>query len=164
MLKELLLSFLQPSNIVYTPLFFFNNTSSPALEKLELSMARLSVLSIIAILSKSKESLTGISFRLVTLTGNLTWAELLRCICNEYPHLTWFKLGLLSEGPDKKLRITFSGLDEDSVIGEPPKSGLKLVQKRPVGAPSRIPVVEYEGSDANHVLRIVAKYAAGVPV
>ena len=51
------------------------------------------------ILSKSEQSLTGISFRLTTLGNNSTWAELLNRIGNEFPHLTWFKLAHLSEGP-----------------------------------------------------------------
>lgn len=164
-LKELSLSFSQPHHMLHTPSFFLNNKTFPSLEKLELSMSRLSILSIMAILSNSKQSLTGISFHLVTLGNDSTWAELLSRICNDFAHLTWFKLTNLSEGPMGELRITFPDLDRDSVVGEPYKKGLKLVQRRPVGAPKRIPGVEYVGADANHVLNIVAEHtvAASVP-
>ena len=127
-------------------------------------MARLSVLGIMAILSNSKQSLTGISFHLVTLGNDSTWAELLSRICNEFPHLTWFKLTNLSEGPIGELRISFPGLDRDSVVEEPYKKGLKLIQRRPLGAPKRIPGVEYVGPDASHVLSIVAEHTVAAPV
>ncbi|KAH8688691.1 hypothetical protein BGW36DRAFT_392039 [Talaromyces proteolyticus] len=163
-LKELSLSFSQPSHMPHTPSFILHNTTLPALEKLEISMASLSVPTIMTILSKSKQSLTGIKFRLTTLVNNSTWAELLNRICNEFPNLTWFELTNLSEGPNGGLRITFLGLEKDSVVGEPYKNGLKLGLKSPVGGNKRIPWVEYGGPDANHVLRIVAQYAVAKPV
>lgn len=162
-LKELSLSFSQPRHMPHTPSFILHNTTLPALEKLELSMAMLSVQSIMAILSKSEQSLTGISFRLITLGNNSTWAELMSRIHNKFPHLTWFKLDLLSEGPIGQIKITFPGLDNDSVVGEPYKNGLKLLQKGPPGA-KRIPGVEYGGPNANHVLRIVAEYAVAASI
>lgn len=162
-LKELSLSFWQPRHMPHIPPFMLHNTTLPALEKLELSMAMLSAPSIMAILSKSEQSLAGISFRLITLGNNSTWAELLSRICNEFPHLTWFKLTHLSEGPIGQSQITFPGLDRDSAMGEPYKNGLKLLQKGPAGA-KRIPGVEYGGPDANHVLRIVAECAVAASV
>ncbi|QKX64353.1 uncharacterized protein TRUGW13939_11527 [Talaromyces rugulosus] len=163
-LKELSLSFSQPRHMAHTPPFILHNATLPALERLEISMARLSAPTIMAILSKSKQSLTGIKFRLTTLVNNSTWAELLNRICNEFPNLTWFELIHLSEGPNRQFRITFLGLEKDSVVGEPYKNGLKLQLKAPVGGNKRIPWVEYGGPDANHVLRIVAKYAVAAPV
>ncbi|KAI1078679.1 hypothetical protein F5B20DRAFT_546906 [Whalleya microplaca] len=162
-LKELSLSFWQPRHMPHTPPFILDNTSLPALEKLELSMAMLSAPSIMAILSKSEQSLTGISFRLTTLGNNSTWAELLSRIGNEFPHLTWFKLTHLSEGPVGRSRITFSDLDKDLVVSEPYRTGLKLQQKGSA-CTKRIPGVEYGGPDANHVLRIVAGCAVAASV
>ncbi|KAF3407743.1 hypothetical protein DPV78_001401 [Talaromyces pinophilus] len=161
-LKELSLSFSQPRPMPNTPYFILYNATLPALEKLELSMADLSVPSIMAILSNSKQSLTGISFHLMTLGNNSTWVELLNRIHNEFPHLTWFKLSNLTEGIGR-LRITFPGLDKDSVVGEPYKNGLKLIQRGPEGAKC-IPGVGYGGPDANHVLRIVAEYAVAASI
>ena len=158
-LKELSLSFWRPHlHMPHTPPFILDNKAWPALEKLELSMTRLSAPSIMAILSKSEQSLTGISFRLTTLDNNSTWAELLSRIGNEFPHLTWFKLTHLSEGPIGKSQITFLDLDKDSVVIEPYKTGLKMLRKGSAGT-KRIPAVEYAGPDANHVLRIVAECA-----
>jgi hypothetical protein len=162
-LKELSLSFWQPRHMPYTPPFILDNKAWPALEKLELSMAMLSAPSIMAILSKSEQSLTGISFRLTTLGNNSTWAELLSRIGNEFPHLTWFKLTHLSEGPIGQSQITFLDLDKDSVVSEPYKTGLKMLQKGSAGT-KRIPGVEYGGPGANHVLRIVAECAVAALV
>ncbi|TVY52960.1 hypothetical protein LCER1_G005308 [Lachnellula cervina] len=157
-LKELSLSFFQPHNIPRITPFVLSDMSLPKLEKLELSMAILPVKSIMAILSQSEQSLTDISFRLITLVNNSPWAELLNRISNEFPHLARFKLTHLSEGPIGQSQVTFPGLDKVSVVGEPYRNGLKLLQKGPAGN-KRIPGVEYRGPDANHVLRIVAKVA-----
>jgi hypothetical protein len=162
-LKELSLSFWQPRHMPHTPSFILNNKAWPTLEKLELCMAMLSAPSIMAILSKSEQSLTGISFRLTTLGNNSTWAELLSRIGNGFPHLTWFKLTHLSEGPIGQSQITFLDLDKDSVVSEPYKTGLKMLQKGSAGT-KRIPGVEYGGPDANHVLRIVAECAVAALV
>ncbi|CRG90358.1 hypothetical protein PISL3812_07402 [Talaromyces islandicus] len=157
-LKELTLSFCQPRQMWYTPSFILHNATLPALEKPEISTASLSIPIIMAILSKSKQSLTGFSFRLMSLGKKSTWAELLSRICNEFPHLTWFEIGNLSEKSIRYLQITFPGLDKDSVIGEPYKNGLKVIKRGPASA-KRISWVEYVGLDANHVLRIVAECA-----
>ncbi|KAI0471184.1 hypothetical protein F4859DRAFT_484666 [Xylaria cf. heliscus] len=162
-LKELSLSFWRPHNMPHTTPLIFENTPLPNLEKLEISKAMLSVQSIMAIMSKSEQSLTGISFRLSTLTNNSTWPELLNRIGNEFPQLAWFKLTHLSEGPIGQSQVTFPGLDKDSVLGEAYRHGLKLLQKGPAGK-TRIPGVEYRGPDANHVLRIVAEYAVAASV
>jgi hypothetical protein len=149
--------------MLHTPSFNLQNTTLPALEKLELSSATLSVPSIMTILSKSKQSLTGISFRLITLANNSTFAELLNHIHNNFPHLTWFALDLLSEGSFPRIHITFPGLDKDSVVGEPYKTGLKLRKRGPAGA-KRIFGVLYGGPDTNHVLRIVAEHAVATSI
>jgi hypothetical protein len=162
-IKELSLSFWQPRHMPHTPPFILDNKAWPALEKLELSMAMLSAPSIMAILSKSEQSLTAISFRLATLGNNSTWAELLSRIGNEFPHLTWFKLTHLSEGPIGQSQITFLDLDKDSVVSKSYKTGLKMLQKGSAGT-KRIPGVEYGGPDANHVLRIVAECAVTASV
>ena len=165
-LKELSLSFWQPRHMPHTPPFILDNKAWPALEKLELSMAMLSAPIIMAILSKSEQSLTGVSFRtfrLTTLGNNSTWAELLSRIGNEFPHLTWFKLTHLSEGPIGQSQITFLDLDKHSVVSKPYKTGLKMLQKGSAGT-KRIPGVEYGGPDANHVLRIVAECAVAASV
>ncbi|KAL5350494.1 hypothetical protein ACLOAV_004063 [Pseudogymnoascus australis] len=164
-LKELSLSFWQPLNISYRLPIIVDGIPWPALEKLELSTARLSAPSIMTMLSNSKQSLTGISFRLMTLGNDSAWAELLSRIGNEFPHLTWFELANLSEGPiDRFSNITFLALDNDSVVPERYKTGLKLLRKNPIGAPKRIPRVEYEGPDADHVLRIVAECTVAVSI
>ena len=162
-LKELSLSFWQPRHMPHTPPFILDNKAWPALEKLELSMAMLSAPSIMAILSKSEQSLTGISFRLTTLGNNSTWAELLSRIGNEFPHLTWFKLTHLSEGPIGQSQITFLDLDKDPVVSDPYKAGLKILQKGSAGT-KPIPGIEYRGPDANHILRIVAECAVAASV
>ncbi|KAI0503042.1 hypothetical protein F5B22DRAFT_577134 [Xylaria bambusicola] len=162
-LKELSLSFWQPHNMPRTTPLILENTTLPELEKLELSMATISVQSIMALLSKSEQSLTSISFRLTILVNNSTWSELLSRISNEFPHLVWFKLTHLSEGPIGKSQVTFPGLDQDSVVGSSYMNGLKLLQKGPTGN-KRIPGVEYGGPDANHVLRIAAKCAVTTSV
>ncbi|CZR59407.1 uncharacterized protein PAC_09299 [Phialocephala subalpina] len=161
-LKELSLSFWRSFNKPSTGPFILDNRPWPALEKLELCMAALSTPSVMAILSNSEQSLTRISFRLMSLYNNSTWAELLSRIGNEFPHLAWFKLTHLSEGLSR--RITFLDLDNDSVLSEPYKAGVKMLQKPNADGTKRIPMVEYEGPDANHVLRIVAKCAVARPV
>ncbi|ESZ98107.1 hypothetical protein SBOR_1486 [Sclerotinia borealis F-4128] len=162
-LKELSLSFWQPHNMPHTTPLTLGNPPLPKLEKLELSIAKLSIQSIMAILSRSEQSLTGISFRLTTLFNNSTWPELLNRIGNEFSHLAWFKLTHLSEGPTRQSQVTFHGFEKDSVVGEPYRNGLKLLQKGPAGN-KRIPGVEYRGSDANHVLRIVTGRAVTASV
>ncbi|KFY92068.1 hypothetical protein V498_05169 [Pseudogymnoascus sp. VKM F-4517 (FW-2822)] len=163
-LKELSLSFWQPLNISYRLPIIVDGIPWPALEKLELSTARLSAPSIMTILSNSKQSLTGISFRFMTLGNDLAWAELLSRIGNEFPHLTSFKLTNLSEGSiAQHSTISFLDLDKDPVAIEPYKTGLKLVRRNPVGHPKRIPSVVYEGPNADHLLRIVAGCAVAVP-
>jgi hypothetical protein len=154
-LKELSLSFWKPHHMLHTP-FILNNVEWPALEKLNLSIAMLSAPNIMAILSKSEQSLTGISICGAT-PGYSTWAELLSRISSEFPYLTWFSLTNLSEGPTATT-IIFPGLNKDSVVSEPYKTGLKIVQRGPADN-KRIIGVEYSGPDANHVLRIVAECA-----
>lgn len=77
-------------------------------------------------------------------------------IANEFPQLTWFKVGFLTE--EFFTCINFLGIENDPVLIEPYKTGLKMLRRGPAGKP-RIPRVEYEGPDANHVLKIVAKCA-----
>jgi hypothetical protein len=101
-------------------------------------MVMLSAPSIIAILSKSEQSLAGISFRLTTLGNNSTWAELLSHISDEFPHLTWFKLTHFSERPIGQSQITFLVVDKDSAVSGPYKTGLKMLQKGSAGT-KRIP-------------------------
>ena len=60
-------------------------------------------------------------------------------------------------------RITFLDLEKDVVVSEPYKAGFKMLQKGSAGT-KRIPRVEYEGPDANHVLRIVAECAVAASV
>jgi hypothetical protein len=120
-------------------------------------MSNLSAPTIMAILSKSEQSLTSISFSLSTLGNgnNSSWAELLGRIGNEFPNLTYFYLLNLSEGLLPRSYVAFPGLDKDSVIGQPYRNGLRLFERRPLGG-YRIPGVEYGGPNASHVLRIVA--------
>ena len=162
-LKELKLSFSKPHNVGNTPSLIVHSTALPvpALEKLELYKGRLSVQSIMAILSNSKQSLTGISIRIITLSTNSIWAELLSRLHKEFPNLTWFKLEFLFEGPFSEIQLRFPGIDKDSAVGELYTNGLKVVKRGPVGA-RRIPGVEYRGRDASHVLRIVSEYAVAV--
>jgi hypothetical protein len=162
-LKELSLSFSQPSTTPHLPPFILNNTVWPALEKFELSMSRLPISTIIAILSNSQQSLTGISFFLMTLGEESTWADVLSRIANEFPHLTWFELTNLSEGNIPTRPINFiSLLDKDLMASEPYKSGLKMKQ-RGTGDYKRISRVVYEGPSASHVLGIVAECAVAKP-
>lgn len=159
-LKELSLSFWQHLPMPHTPPFILDNKAWPALEKLEISSTDICTPTIMAILSKSEQSLTRISFRLMTLWGNnSTWAELLRRIGNEFPHLTWFKLTNLCEGPISRYPISFLDLEKDGVVSEPYKTRLKMLKKPNADGTKRIPRVEYEGPDASHVLRIVAECA-----
>ena len=163
-LKELSLSFWQPLNISYRLPIIVDGIPWPALEKLELSTAQLSAPSIMTTLSNSKQSLTGISFRFMTLGNDFAWAELLSRISNEFPHLTSFKLTNLSEGSiAQHSTISFLDLDKDPVAIEPYKTGLKLVRRNPVRHPKRIPSVMYKGPNADHLLRIVAGCAVAVP-
>ncbi|PQE24864.1 Ribosomal S8 protein [Rutstroemia sp. NJR-2017a BVV2] len=162
-LKELSLSFWQPPRgIVYMgePLIM-EHPSLLKLEKLDISGARLSMQNVMAILGKSEQSLKGISFRVTTLVTDSTWRELLTRIANGFPQLTWFRIGSVGQGPIGQFQVTFRGLENESVVGKPYRSGLRLVQRGPVDN-RRIPGVEYEGPHANHVLRIVAEHA--VPV
>jgi hypothetical protein len=156
-LKELSLSFKKPRDnrdTLYTSPFIL---AWPALEKLELSMATITASNIMAILSKSEQSLTGISFCFCTLFES-PWAELLNHISNKFPNLTWFKLQFIAEGNIGKFRVRFPDLVKDSVVSEPYKTGLKIRQTGPAGN-KRTPNVEYSGPHANHVLRIVAECA-----
>lgn len=165
MLKELSLSFTQLDNVANNPSFIVHNTAlpMPALEKLELSMGMLSVQSIMAILSNSKQSLTGISIRIFTLYTNSTWAELLSYFHNEFPNLTWFQLKFLYEKSIPTLQLTFPGLlDKDSTVRKRYANEMKLVERGPIDA-RRMSGVEYSGSDASHVLRIISEYAVAAP-
>ncbi|KAM3077597.1 hypothetical protein ACMFMG_006933 [Clarireedia jacksonii] len=153
-LKELSLKFWKPSDMRATTPLIYGNRPLPQLEKLELSSANVSIESIMAILRNSEQSLTGISFCLLSLVNKSTWSELLTRITNDFPCLTWFKFRNISEYDGRFAKVTFPGLGNDSVIGEPYRSGLELVQRGPTGN-RRIPGVEYGGPDANHVLRIV---------
>ncbi|KAE8447993.1 hypothetical protein EG329_009916 [Mollisiaceae sp. DMI_Dod_QoI] len=162
-LKELSLSFSQPCNTPHLPPFILNNTVWPALEKFELSTSRLPISTIMAILSNSQQSLTGISFFLMTLGEESTWVNVLSRIANEFPHLTWFELTNLSEGHFPNRPINFmSLLDKDLMASEPYKSGLKMKQ-RGTGDYKRISRVKYEGPSASHVLGIVAECAVATP-
>ncbi|TVY42248.1 hypothetical protein LSUB1_G004071 [Lachnellula subtilissima] len=162
-LKELSLSVSQPSTTPHLPPFISNNTVWPALEKFELSMSRLPISTIMAILSNSQQSLTGISFVLMTLGEGPTWADVLSRIANEFPHLTWFELTNISEGHNSERRINFmSLLDKDLMASEPYKSGLKMKQ-RGTGDYKHIARVQYEGPSASHVLGIVAECAVAKP-
>ncbi|KFY07831.1 hypothetical protein V492_06785 [Pseudogymnoascus sp. VKM F-4246] len=157
-LKELSLYFWQPPNLSYNLPIVLEDKICPSLEKLELHSATLSAPTIMAMLGRSTQSLTGISFSMITLNNNSTWAELLSRIGNEFPHLTWFKFFVLSEGWS---RITFLDL-EDSVAIEPYKTGLIMPRKPNPDGTKRISRVEYGGPDASHVLRIVAECAKAV--
>ncbi|KAI0140470.1 hypothetical protein GGR57DRAFT_488129 [Xylariaceae sp. FL1272] len=156
-LEELSLSFWRPS-IMRTPETPpVLDSALPKLKKLELFSGGLSARNILAILSNSKQSLTGISVRLFTLLGNATWAELLSRICDEFPHLAWFKLTSIGEHSTSGRRVVaFPGLDKDSVVGEPHRNMLKLLKRGPADN-QRISGVEYDGPNAPDVLRIVAR-------
>lgn len=165
-LKELSLSFSNASLKIVVlgtkpqlPPFILNNTVWPALEKFELRASSLPLSTIMAILSNSQHSLTGISFHITNLYKESTWADVLSRIANEYPHLTQFELNNLSEGEFPSSHINFmSLLNKDLMATEPYKSGLRIVQRGPEHH-KRIPLVEYEGPSASYVLGIVAECA-----
>jgi hypothetical protein len=96
-----------------------NNPSLLKLEKLDISRTKLSVQNVMAILGKSEQSLKSISFSQITLVTDSPWPELLTRIGNEFPHLTWFKIINIGQGSNGQFRVTFPGLEKDSVVGDP---------------------------------------------
>ncbi|KAI0199442.1 hypothetical protein F4808DRAFT_461764 [Astrocystis sublimbata] len=114
-LEELTISFWEPSNMSRT--IFSLNASLPNLKKLRLMGAKLCEEDIMTLLSNSKQSPIGIYIHSTTLVRGSTWSELLSRISTEFPHLDWFNLAWLSEGPSRQLQVTFPGPGEVPVIG-----------------------------------------------
>ncbi|PQE29889.1 Ribosomal S8 protein [Rutstroemia sp. NJR-2017a WRK4] len=159
-LKELKLSFWLPSGmIIYMGApWIIEHPPLLKLEKLEISDVHLSIQNVMAILGESQQSLKSISLTTITLVRDSTWRELLTRIASEFPHLTWFRIALIREGYRDHFQVVFPGLKNDSVLGEPYKNGLILVEKGPVDN-RRISGVEYGGPHAKHVLKILAEHA-----
>ncbi|PQE09825.1 Ribosomal S8 protein [Rutstroemia sp. NJR-2017a BBW] len=160
-LKELNLSFWRPSRgIIYlgAPLII-DHPSLLKLERLEIGDVQLSIQNVMAILGQSQQSLKSISLTMITLVMDSTWLELLTRIASEFPHLTWFRIASIRQGPgNDQFQVVFPGLKNDSVLGEPYRNGLILIERGPVDN-RRMPGVEYGGPHAHHVLKILAEHA-----
>jgi hypothetical protein len=159
-LKELKLSFWQPRGMEFwEATLIIDHPSLLKLERLEISGVCLSIQNVMAILGESQQSLKGISLTGIELVGDSTWLELLTRIASEFPHLTWFRIAFIRQWPgNDQFQVVFPGLKNDSVLGEPYRNGLILVEKGPVDN-RRMSGVEYGGPHAHHVLKILAEHA-----
>jgi hypothetical protein len=124
----------------------------PALTEFEICRLSTSTEQILAMLACSKESLTRLSFRSISLDDEgPTWNELLRLFAKEFTALTSFDLFGLSQ--DKRGKIDFyKTLDH---IPEEFSSGLKFREK---AAEKRVMGMSYDGPNAAEVLGVLGSY------
>lgn len=142
-----------------------NNTPSPILTstravpkliKIDIPHARVSGQDIIAMLASSKETLTHIRLRQVTLGDDMTWRELLSFIAKEYRALTCFHLFILREKPEMSPPVDFRDVKVNDVPEEC-RLGLELIEKGPPHN-KRVTRLSYNGPNAGKLLEIIASY------
>ncbi|KAF2725460.1 hypothetical protein K431DRAFT_280833 [Polychaeton citri CBS 116435] len=132
---------------------------SSNLKQLDLSSATLQTRNVLSVLANSKDSLTGISLRHITLSQGQgsSWRELLSMVGNDYPRLTSFHVMALKEGTTNSTNVNFLGFDKNAVAEEN-RSGLRAVEKGHAGN-RRLTRVQYDGPNAGSVMRSLAAYA-----
>jgi hypothetical protein len=124
----------------------------PALTEFEICRLSTSTEQILAMLACSKESLTRLSFRSISLDEEgSTWNELLRLFAKEFTVLTSFDLFGLSQ--DKRGKIDFHwALDH---IPQEFKASLRYRAKAPE---QRVMGMSYDGPNAAEVLGVLGDY------
>lgn len=142
-----------------------NNTPSPILTstravpkltEINIPHARVSGQDIIAMLASSKETLTHIRLRQVTLSDDMTWRELLSFIAKEYRALTCFHLFILREKPEMSPPVDFRDVKVNDVPEEC-RLGLELIEKGPPHN-KRVTRLSYNGPNAGKLLEIIASH------
>jgi hypothetical protein len=127
----------------------------PMLREFVLSHTTVSVDDLLAMIASSKESLTHIHLRQVSLTGNSTWRNVLSLIAKEYRKLTSFNLALLREIGIESLNVDFS--DAKAHIPDEYCPGLKLIEKGKIPY-NRVMSLSYNGLSGGLVLDILASH------
>ena len=134
----------------------------PKLTDFELAHTTISARAIIAVLTCSKDTLTHIGLRQVTLQDGSTWRELLSFIASEYRVLDSFSLVILREAAAGSMAIDFRKLKKSDVPGKC-RSGLSCIEMGPSNN-RRVTKLSYSGLMASSVLEIVSRYGSkGIP-
>jgi hypothetical protein len=128
----------------------------PMLREFVLSHTTVSVDDLLAMIASSKESLTHIHLRQVSLTGNSTWRNVSSFIAKEYRELTSVNLAFLREIGTESLKVDFS--DAKAHIPDEYCPGLNLIEKRKIPY-NRLLSLSYNGPSAGIVLDILASHA-----
>lgn len=128
----------------------------PKLTEIYILHARVSGQDIKAMLASSKESLTHIRLRQVTLSDEMTWREVLSFIAKEYQALTCFDLSTLRKKTGTSPPIDFRDV-KTSDVPEECRLGLELIEKGPPHN-KRVTRLSYNGPNAGKVLEIIASH------
>jgi hypothetical protein len=128
----------------------------PMLREFVLSHTTVSVDDLLAMIASSKESLTHIHLRRVSLTGDSTWRNVLSFIAKEYRELTSVNLAFLREIGTESLQVDF--LDAKAHIPDEYCPGLNWIEKRKIRN-NRLLSLSYNGPSAGTVLDILASHA-----
>ena len=128
----------------------------PKLTELYIPHATISGQDITAILASSKETLTHLRLRQVTLGDEMTWRELLSFIAKGYPSLTYFELRILRDKTGSSAPIDFRDVKAIDVPEEC-QPGLELIEKGPPHN-KRVVTLSYNGPNAGKILEILASH------
>jgi hypothetical protein len=122
----------------------------PRLANLELSRLSTSAEQILAMLARSRETLTQLSLRSISLDQGSTWNELLALIAKEFTSLTSFNMSFLSQPGLGK--IDFHKAPDH--IPQEVKVGLRFREK---AAEKRVTSIAYDGPNAAEVLGVLSR-------
>ena len=151
-LVDLKLKFWDPMpNEQFQSMFLTNTTSQ--LKRFCLESATISAQLILTILGNSRESLTDLSLRRITLRHGLTWAELFEKIGRDFQYLESFKINALRRKAGDALTIRFDIINKNT-LAEEYRAGLDFYIRYAKFAP-RVSGWHYKGSNMSSFLKVI---------
>lgn len=133
----------------------FLKTTVSQLKRFCLSCSSISAQLVLTILANSKETLTDLSFSMVTLHHGFTWRELLNKIREDFSHLESFRIRFPREFvAGDSISIKFEIMCKED-LAEEYRPGLEFAIKGPKTAP-RVTSWHYKGPNTNALLGVMA--------
>lgn len=136
----------------------FLKTTISQLKRFCLSCSSISAHLILTILANSKETLTDLSFSMVTLRQGFTWRELLNKIRKDFTQLESFRMSFpreFVEGYEKSIMFKIMSKED---LPEEYRPGLEFAIRGPKSAP-RVTSWHYKGPNTNALLEVMAAKA-----
>lgn len=131
----------------------------PKLTEFTMAATTIPASKILAMLASSKESLTSISFRMVTLAEGMYWQELLMVFAEEFHALDAFDIRLARDRLEGSPCLDFRKLKQDpDCVPEECRPDLQCVEKGPENN-KRVVRISYKGSHGASMLRAMSVHA-----